>query len=135
MNDTDFLKAFESCTLPHDQFPRHAYICMAWLVLRRDGWEGGVQYIRDGIRRFASANGAAPKYHETITLFWARVVHHAIALAPNITDFEQFIAAYPHLLDTTIITQHYSREMLWSDAARHAWVEPDLQPLPADMIR
>jgi len=133
MNDSEFLAAFESLTLPHDQFPHAAHIRMAWLYLRRDGWELGVQHIRQGIQRFAESHGAIRKYHETITLFWARAVHYAIAQSPEITDFSAFTAAYPHLLDTRIIQRHYSREHLWSDAARREWVEPDLQPLPMGM--
>ena len=131
MNDHEFLTAFEACTLPPHAFPHAAHIRMAWLYLRCDGWELGVQHIREGIQRFAESHGATRKYHETITLFWARVVQYAIDQSPGISDFEAFIATYPHLLDTRIIERHYSRECLWSDAARAAWVEPDVIAMPA----
>jgi hypothetical protein len=134
MNDQDFLIAFESGALPHQGFPHAAHIRMAWLYLRRDGWEQGVQHIREGIRRFAESHGATRKYHETITVFWARLVQYAIAMSPDIADFEAFTAAYPHLFDTRIIERHYSRERLWSDNARAAWIEPDLEPLPEGMM-
>jgi hypothetical protein len=131
MNDTAFLKAFEDCTLPHNQFPHRAHVRMAWLYLRAHAWEIAVQKITDGIRRFAAANGADSKYHETITIFWARLVSYAISCAPDVTDFETFIARYPHLLDGGLLKRHYSAEMIRSEAARHAWVEPDLRPMPA----
>ncbi|MEO8608214.1 MAG: hypothetical protein ABI690_10050 [Chloroflexota bacterium] len=133
MNDQEFLRAFESGTL--HEFPHRAHIRMAWLTLRRDGWEPGFGNIRAGIQHFARAQGATRKYHETITRFWALLVLHAISLNPSIHDFEAFTAAYPHLLDTQVIARHFSRDLLMSDSARHAWVEPDLEPLPADMAR
>jgi hypothetical protein len=135
MNDQEFLAAFESGTLPHGEFPHRAHIRMAWLVLCRDGWDVGFQNIRAGIQHFAGAHGATRKYHETITRFWALLVNHALTLDPDIADFEAFVAVFPHLLDTQIILRHYSRDLLGSDAARQAWVEPDIEPLPADMVR
>lgn len=129
----DFLKAFESGAL--SQFPHRDHIRMAWLYLRRDGWEQGLQQITGGIQRFAAAKGAAAKYHETITVFWAHVVQYAITQESEIADFDAFVAAYPHLLDASIIKRHYSHAVLWSEAARQQWVEPDLKPLPMNTAR
>jgi len=72
MNDSQFLKAFEDCTL--SAFPHRSPIHMAWLYLRAHGWDAGLRHIRDGIRRFAASRGATDKYHESITVFWARLV-------------------------------------------------------------
>jgi hypothetical protein len=69
--------------------------------------------------------------YETITIFWARLVHHAIMDDPSITDFETFIQQYPILLNGKAINQHYSHESLWSALACSEWVEPDVLPLPA----
>jgi hypothetical protein len=133
MNDSEFLKAFEDCTLPHDAFPHRAHVRMAWLYLRADGWEVAIQKITDGIRRFAAANGADGKYHETITVFWARLVDYAISCAPEIADFEVFIERYPHLLDGTLLKRHYSADVIRSEAARREWIEPDVRPMPVLM--
>lgn len=128
MNDSEFLKAFEAGTLPH--FPHQAHLRMAWLYLRQNTWEEAQARIREGIRHFAEVHGADRKYHETITLFWARLVWHCIDQAPEITDFEQFIMRFPLLMRGESIAQHYSLSLLRAEAARKAWVEPDLRPLP-----
>lgn len=137
MNDSEFLQAFEDGTL--DQFPHRQHIRMAWLYLRAHGWDEGVSKIRDGIKRFAASKGASGKYHETITVFWARLVHHVITSNPGVNDFDSFIALYPGLLNPRLIAQHYSPDLIYSAVARHAWVEPDLQPMPSmglsDQIR
>jgi len=130
MNDQDFLHVFETGTLPNDAFRHPDHIRMAWLYLRRDGWEVGSRNIRDGLRRFAAHHGHAAMYHETITLFWAHLVNHAITIAPEIDNFDAYIERFAHLLDKSLMLRHYSRDMLHSDAARAAWVEPDLLPFP-----
>lgn len=130
MNDTEFLKAFEDCALPHSEFPHQAHVRMGWLYVRACGWDAGMTRIRDGIQRFAAANGATGKYHETITVFWARLIDAALRDSPDADDFHTFVQQHPHLLNMRLIDTHYSRDLLWSDAARQGWVEPDLKPLP-----
>ncbi len=44
--------------------------------------------------------------------------------------FEQFLTAHPQLKDANLLGRYYSKELLETAAAREAWVEPDLQPLP-----
>ncbi|MEP7286472.1 MAG: hypothetical protein ABI947_11955 [Chloroflexota bacterium] len=128
MNDSEFLTAFEQATLPH--FPHQAHVRMAWLYLRAYGLDEGILKISTGVQHLATVAGAPGKYHETITLFWARMVNHAIAATPAITDFHQFVEAHPNLLDGKLIAQYYSTSLIQSDTARHVWTEPDLQPLP-----
>jgi hypothetical protein len=45
-------------------------------------------------------------------------------------DFADFLAANPDLVEDVepVILGHYSRDRLYSAAARDGWVEPDLQP-------
>src|SRR6185295_2372385 len=113
MNDQEFLTAFEQHTLT--EFPHKSHIRMAWLYLRTEGWEKGQERIQRGIRDFANALGATHKYHETITLFWARLVQHAINAQPEIDDFETFIAHFPILLDKKAISAHYSTMLVHSE--------------------
>jgi hypothetical protein len=128
MNDHEFLQAFEAATLT--AFPHRSHVRMAWLYMRRDGWEAGLQHIREGIQHFAVALGATTKYHETITCFWAHMVYAAVTETPAEDDYEQFVAAHPELLNVRLISEYYSPARLGSDAARRTWVDPDLKPLP-----
>ncbi len=128
MNDSEFLQAFEACTLR--PFPHRSHIRMAWLYLRAHGWDAGVSKIREGIRRYADSVGATHKYHETITVFWAHLVYYVIQCYPEVDDFETFLALHPGLLDAGLIARHYSHVRLYSDAARYQWVEPDVQAMP-----
>jgi hypothetical protein len=124
-----FLRNFEAHTL--HAFKLRDHIRMAWLYLRQDGWEQGSAQIRTGIQQFALAHHATSLYHETITRFWAYMVQNALEQNPAASEFSDFEVRHPHLFDKTLIAQFYSSDLLYSPAARQAWVEPDIQPLPA----
>lgn len=130
MDDLAFLQAFEDGKLSPSEFSHRGHIRMAWLYLHAYGWDEGISRIRSGIQTFAARLGATSKYHETITVFWARVVQHMITDQPQIDNFEDFLAAFPEILDSHLIERHYSKEVLRSPLARQQWVEPDIVMLP-----
>jgi hypothetical protein len=65
-----------------------------------------------------------------MTRFWVRLVGHAVSDRPNIVDFDEFLAAYPLLLDKNAPLRHWSREAMFGTEARAAWQDPDLVELP-----
>ena len=73
------------------------------------------------------------EYHETITLFWVRLLAHARAIASK-ESLENVVEANPQLLEKDFPFAYYSRERLFSENARTKWMEPDLKPLSADAI-
>lgn len=108
MDDADFLAAIENCTLPPSELNHRAHLRLALLAGER---------TPELIKRYAAAVGATGKYNETVTQFWMRAVrHHGGRLE--------------ELADKDLPLRHWSRELLWSEAARAQWVAPDLRPLP-----
>lgn len=130
MTDDEFLRAFFSLNLPAREFHHADHLRLTWLVVRRHGADPAHGLVSAGIRRFAEAHGHGDRYHETLTGFWVRLVAHAAADGAGIEDFEAFLRAYPLLLDRHLPLRHWSREALFGAAARAAWCEPDLVPLP-----
>jgi len=128
LNDQDFLHAFETATL--SSFPHLDHVRMAWLYLRRDGWEAGYRRIQAGLKHFAQVAGEPDKYHETITCFWAKLVWHNIQQHPDCDALDDFLGMCPILLDRGAMSRHYSDDVLWSAEARQNWVAPDLIPMP-----
>jgi hypothetical protein len=126
VTDETFLARFEATAL--HSFDHRDHVRVAFAYTRRGGVEHAVARARAGLRRFATAHGEPARYHETLTTAWARVVgHHAEA---GDGDFDAFLARHPHLLRRDLLLAHYSRERLFSDAARAAFLEPDLLALP-----
>jgi hypothetical protein len=126
MTDTEFLNAFESGTLA--PFHHRDHLRMAWLYLQRDG-EVAEASVLAGLRHFAGVKGASGLFHETLTRFWLRLVRH-VAETGRAATFDEMFAIFPRPTDKSLPERHYSREILWSMAARQAWAEPDLRPMP-----
>ncbi|MFD7592303.1 hypothetical protein ACFV6D_04640 [Kitasatospora sp. NPDC059812] len=110
-----------------DRFGHRQHVRLSWLAVRRHGSATALDLVGDGIRRTAAKAGAPQKFHVTMTRAWMELVaHHADAA----TDFEDFAARHPELLDKDLLARHYRPETLTSDQARTTWVEPDLVPFP-----
>ena len=127
MTDETFLAHFQATSL--DPFDHRDHLRVAFAYARRAGIEHAVARAREGLRHFAAAHGEPGRYHETLTTAWARVVGH-YALQGRDDDFDAFLAAHPRLLERDLLGAHYSRERLFSAAARAAFIEPDLLALP-----
>ncbi len=130
LSDGRFIAAMEQLQIANSNFHHRDHIRLAWAYLRNYGLPLAEQKISHCIRRFAAHNNAPHKYHHTITLAWMRVVAAAMRLTPAISTFEEFAAAHPFLFDSRLPWTFYSAASLNSDAARAAWVNPDLHPLP-----
>jgi hypothetical protein len=66
-----------------------------------------------------------------MTRFWVRIVDHIAGTRPDIASFDDFLSAFPRLLDKDLPHRHWRAETLGGADARARWVEPDLIPLPA----
>ncbi len=104
---------------------------LAFLAARRHGTERAADVMCDWIGRIARQHGASQKYHATMTIAWARLVAYHVAGDPSVSDFGAFAVLHPTLLDKDLLARHYAGPTLRSDAARAAWVPPDLAALPA----
>jgi hypothetical protein len=109
-DDVAFVRAFERGEIAPADFHHASHLRLALAYLADSASEEeAAERMAAALRRFAAAAGHPEKYHHTITLFWMRMV--------------------ARLLDKELPLAYYSRERLWSDAARAAWLDPDLQTL------
>jgi len=131
MTDDDFVTAFLSGSLPKSQFHHRDHLRLTWVLVRLTGEEQAMKRVTSGIRYFATQHGQAEKYHETMTRFWVLLVGHMVAARPDLTTFDEFLAAFPMLLDKDLPYHHWRRETMLSPDARAHWVEPDILALPA----
>jgi hypothetical protein len=133
LTDGEFREAFESLTIPNEKFHHREHIRLAWIYSSHFPEEEALSRMVLGIQAFAAHHGATAKYHYTITVAWMRLVGHAAHSAPPATDFNTFAAAHLQLFDAWLLKDYYSAARLQSDAARHAWIKPDLRPLPSSL--
>jgi hypothetical protein len=129
MTDAAFARAFERGDVTPAQFDHLAHVRVAWVYLHESAsLDEALARMRDAIRRFAAAAGVPQKYHETITVLWMRLLAD-VQTGGACGELADVLRAHPALGDKDLPFQYYSREHLFSDAARAGWVEPDRRPL------
>jgi hypothetical protein len=131
MNEDEIIHAALAEAVSQGGFHHREHVRLAWCLNRELGVAAAPGAIGRAIQYLSAHHGEPGKYHETLTRFWTRVVGYHVERRPDFSDFEQFISAYPQLLDKELPTRHWRRETLYSEAARAAWVEPDLLALPS----
>ena len=130
MTDEAFARAFEAGTVTPAEFGHVSHLRVAWVYLHEADSSGeALAQMRAAIRRFAAAAGASQKYHETITVMWMRLLEDVKAQGAA-GELADVLLAHPELADKDLPLQYYSRDRLFGDEARAAWVEPDRRPLP-----
>ncbi|MEO1378167.1 MAG: hypothetical protein AAFW70_28620 [Cyanobacteria bacterium J06635_10] len=128
------ITTFENCTLPRSEWSHKAHLTVAlWYLIRYDEQEA-INRIRQGIQRYNAAMGieTTPEggYHETLTLFWVRMVSQYLLVTEEKSSILKMAIALSHTYNNKHLPlQYYSRDLLMSWEARTNWVEPDLKPL------
>ncbi|AFY58752.1 hypothetical protein Riv7116_6413 [Rivularia sp. PCC 7116] len=125
---------FENFTLPRSEWNHQAHLTVALWYLNRDDEQEAINIIRQSIQRYNAAMGIKTTkdggYHETLTLFWVRMVSHYLSVNKEKSSIpETTIAIYRIYRDKHLPFQYYSRDLLMSWEARTNWVEPDFKPL------
>lgn len=133
MDPQAFLRELESLSLPASSFNHKAHLFAAWSYRRRYPAREAAARCAHTLSRFAMANGAAEKYHHTLTLSILTLLYDRMANdASLVSDWEAFLTACADIRQDArhVVLNHYSEERLDDEAARKAFVEPDRQPLP-----
>jgi hypothetical protein len=130
----NLISAFESCTLPRESWSHHAHLTVGlWYLVRHDKAEA-TKLIRRNIQKYNRAHGIVTTktsgYHETITLFFIRVVSkYLYEASANNSIIELLNGLIDSYGDRNLPLAYYSKERLMSCEARARWLEPDLKPL------
>ena len=125
MDDEALVAAFESAELPAAGFTHVEHVRVAWYFLRTLPLAEAIGRCSAGIRRFAAANGAPDKYHETVTVAFLLVIGDRLDGARHLS-WPEFAAANPDLFaKPSVLSRYYSDELLRSERARRTFVMPD----------
>ena len=119
-------------SLPKSSWTHAAHFAAALWPLR---WEDAHANMPSFIRAYNEATGVSNTdtsgYHETITLASLRAARAWLADRPGVplhTVLSELLAS--PLGRSDWLLAYWSRPVLFSVAARRAWVEPDVSPLP-----
>ena len=99
-------------------------------AIGRFGPDDAELVLRGAISSAARDAGLATKYHDTITRFWCRFVAHAVSDSGPEATVDDLLLIAPALADKHAVSRHWADDAINSDAARRAWLNPDLEPMP-----
>jgi hypothetical protein len=127
MDDKELIERFENCTLAGAAFHHRDHVKVAWLYLRSNSVLEALGRFGAGLKRFATANGKANRYHETITWAFVFLIHERMERNRDKPNWPRFVEANPDLFDwkNNILKSYYQDETLSSERARRMFVLPD----------
>jgi hypothetical protein len=125
-----FLADFESCALPEEEWTHLAHVRVAWICLSLAAPRQALARIRDGILRYNTVVLNRPhKYHETVTVAFARLVADRMK---GQETWGEFVLRIADIVDSQhpLLLNFYSEQLLNSADARQKFVAPDRLKLP-----
>ena len=131
--DLAFKKDVESFSFPIPDFDHRAHLRLAYVYLvETNSLSESVNLVRKALIGLLKHAGVDPsaKYHETLTEAWLLAVHHFMHHTSQSVSADDFINQNPNLLNSRIMLNHYSESVLFSEPAKAAFVEPDIEPIP-----
>lgn len=124
------VSAFEACSFHPSEFRHYQHLTVALWYVWHFPMDEATAKMTKGIRRLAETYGKMG-YHETVTLFWLRIVANFVA---QYRQKFSLTATANSLIDScndkNLIAEFYSAELLATDKAKAEWVAPDLKALP-----
>lgn len=123
------VEAFEAATISREAWKHAEHLTVALVYADRHDLETATERMRSGIFKLLAAFGVdltkEMPYHETLTVFWMLAVaafNSSRAGSTLLDRANELAASY----DKDHPLKFYSRERLFSDEARAAFVEPDI---------
>lgn len=125
------VQAFETATIPPSQFTHIAHMAVALSYLDRLPLSAALTRMREKLFQFTAHNHLVDLYHETLTIFWMRLLDHVAQNHYREVPLWRRINLIVARWGTGApVEAHYSREVIKSKMAREAWTPPDRLPLP-----
>jgi len=125
----EVVEKFEECEFALEEFTHARHLTVAcWYLCTLSG-DKALQRMRDGLQRFI-AHHKKQGYHETITRFWMELLENYLCQCLPATSLTSKVnGAIERFAKKDVLFSYYTRELVMSDAARAAWVAPDLRPI------
>lgn len=131
----ELIEQFETCKLPKEKWTHQAHFVMALWYCSHQPLGFAIQSIKEGIKRYNISVGGANTddsgYHETITVFYTKLIIDYIFQGDPCRPFENRLAEFLQqpFLSKDFPLRYYTKEWLMSKEARKKWMPPDIQPL------
>ncbi len=126
----EIVRGFENGTIGREEWRHAEHLTVACCYAFQHDYETALRKMRDGIFNLLDCFGVdlstEMPYHETLTVFWMRTIFDSMKNQPeaSLVEFANRILKIGG--DKDLPLEFYSRELLFSDAARKNYIEGDL---------
>jgi len=131
----DLIRLFLDRSLPRSEWTHEAHLSVGLWHIREYGTAEAMKRLRTAISQlnesYGNANTSTAGYHETITRAYVELLTQFIRRYPDDCSPDRILddlLASPLALRDALLA-FYSRDYLYSSAARLAWAQPDVAPL------
>jgi hypothetical protein len=119
---------FENCTTEKGAFKHSDHLTVAVVFLQDLTIPQAIDRMRKALHRFIAHHQIdMQKYNETMTVFWIEVVADTLSKLEDATLVGKCNAIAESLTNSALALEYYSNDLLFSEAAREAFVKPDLK--------
>ena len=124
------VRSFEAATISRDEWKHAEHLIVAMYYLSHHDLDTAAGMMKSGILNllkngFGVDLAKEMPYHETLTIFWMRTVADFLRSTKG-ASLPEKIGELTATYDKDYPLRFYSREFLFSDEARNAFVEGDL---------
>jgi hypothetical protein len=128
----DLVSRFENGTIRREEWKHAEHLVVAlYYICNSPGLSDAYLKMRNNLMNHLKTIGIdfskEMPYHETITLFWMRMVLKFRESKNGCSIAEMTDELLEKFCDKDLPLKYYSRELLFSDRARAEFVEPDLR--------
>jgi hypothetical protein len=128
----DVVRSFENGTISRDEWKHDEHLIVAFYYIKNSPTlSAATDKMRVGIFSLLKSFGVDLEkempYHETMTRFWMKSVYDLAKTQNGYSVVEMTNSILENLDDKDLPLRFYSRELLFSDAARSKFVEPDIK--------
>lgn len=120
---------FEACQLPYEHWTHRAHLAVAVMYLRQHTFENALARTRERIQAYNHHCGDPDGYNETVTRMFLRKIHAETERSHRGLTMHEEVAELSRICTVAWLYRYYSAELIWSDAAKSGWVEPDGQKI------
>jgi hypothetical protein len=135
--DDEFLRSFESLSLPFDRWTHRAHVKLGFIYLTRHPFDSALSKMRAGIKAYNTHNNVPDSptsgYNETTTRAFLHLIASTMRAYGDVfptTDADTFCDTHPQLMTRDALRFFYSPGRRMDPRAKAQFVEPDLAPLP-----
>jgi len=130
LSNKTFLSLFEEKSLDPKYFSHLGHIRLAWIYLNKYEHSMAVDKACVGIKAYASSLGATDKFNMTMSVAMMEIISHRINKLDD-KSWQTFMANNTDLIENSfaILLKYYSKEQLFSNAAKMTVLKPDLRPI------